>query len=463
LRQNRIAFLMLTTWLHRAGYIDQAEHEALNAAHIDARITAADEQQQQQQETKQHRIFLNILSDALATEMARLQNESEAEELLNDEDEAQGKHRQRGTPIGFRCKHNEVEAIALYPDAALKLVNEWRRSQGVQPLNKQVINTGLEREKLLLAQDKRQRTYQVRNPLTGEKVRVLLLFGDIFDVKEETGDCSYCLYSGSKQERNRDKNEPHSDEEKQVSVPIVPIVPTKNIPYIGSENSALHRGLNGNMNVCEKNAGTVGTTGASGVFPHQNGECVVPISETPKNEIRAIGTGDDGHDSLLSHKDEERESGCDSSDLDDPALQSTVLDRSNSHVVVNGYTFTVKSRTLRFGGSQYAATLEGTTAHGGWSDSVEESIQKAARYNGIVLDSEADDSPRSAGGCVDWLDEIAGITLPDGLPTYDEIIASVASIPDEAWDDDDDDDWELPAYIMHPMVMAAAGDVFIQW
>ncbi|NJN65355.1 MAG: DUF927 domain-containing protein [Chloroflexaceae bacterium] len=305
LRQNRVAFLLLTTWLHRAGYIDQGEHDALNAAHIEARITAAGEQQQQQQEAKQHRIFLNILSDALATEMARLQDE--AEELLNDADEAQGKRVlwQRGTPIGFRCKHNEVDAIALYPDAALKLVNEWRRSQGVQPLNKQVVNTGLERDKLLLAQDKRQRTYQVRNPLTGEKVRVLLLPGDIFDGDifgiKETGDCPYCLYPESKQERNRDKNGTHPDEEKQMPVPTVPIVPTKNIHYIGPENPSPHRGVNGNMNVCQKNAGTLGTTGASGVLPHSNGECVVPISGTPKNEKGTIGTGDDDYDSLFFH------------------------------------------------------------------------------------------------------------------------------------------------------------------
>jgi hypothetical protein len=69
----------------------------------------------------------------------------------------------------------------------------------------------------------------------------------------------------------------------------------------------------------------------------------------------------------------------------------------------------------------------------------------------VEVDQEIDDE----GGGWAWLDEMLAIALPDGLPTRDEILASVAFIPDEAWDDDDDVDWALPTYIMHPMAAAA--------
>lgn len=295
---------------------------------------------------------------------------------------------------------------------------------------------------------------------------------------------------------------------------------------------------------------------------------------TMKRRLRSLVhkellASNDGVYIIRKKKREERELGCDSidlsdlsdptdlADLSDPALQSTVLDHSvhsritqidlrviqdnpalqsnksslasrldhsdhsdhsDSHVVVNGHTFTVETRTLRrgFGWPQYAATLEGATAHGGWSETVEDAIEKAARCAGIVLDTEAD-STRSAGcgeagasWCAprapsqlpliqagfssrfnwierprsqqqrrvrgprlgvtqqafwhditpSWLDEIADFNLD--FPTCDEILASIATIPDAAWDVEDDDDVEPPtptylsAHIVRPMVMTAA-------
>jgi hypothetical protein len=58
---------------------------------------------------------------------------------------------------------------------------------------------------------------------------------------------------------------------------------------------------------------------------------------------------------------------------------------------IGGHTFQVETRKARYG-TQYAASLVGgKNAHAGWADSEEDSIAKAARYNGINLDAPAGD------------------------------------------------------------------------
>lgn len=63
LRQNRVAWLVLSSWLVQAGYLSPAEAEQLNAAHLEARGLLAQVLTERQRDSRPATIFLNVLSE----------------------------------------------------------------------------------------------------------------------------------------------------------------------------------------------------------------------------------------------------------------------------------------------------------------------------------------------------------------------------------------------------------------
>lgn|GEM_PF-2971390 len=65
LRQNRVAWLVLSHWLQEAGYISAAEAQTLNAAHLEARGLLADVLVARQKESRPATIFCTVLAELI--------------------------------------------------------------------------------------------------------------------------------------------------------------------------------------------------------------------------------------------------------------------------------------------------------------------------------------------------------------------------------------------------------------
>jgi ribosomal protein S27AE len=67
LRMNRSAFLILTRWLCRSGYITETQRAELNDAHLEARHMLADVLEERQRESRASTIFLDVLSEIISS------------------------------------------------------------------------------------------------------------------------------------------------------------------------------------------------------------------------------------------------------------------------------------------------------------------------------------------------------------------------------------------------------------
>jgi len=65
LRQNRMAFLFLVSWMHHAGWLSEQEIEELSNAHLDARAMLADVLEERQYESRASTVFVAVLGELI--------------------------------------------------------------------------------------------------------------------------------------------------------------------------------------------------------------------------------------------------------------------------------------------------------------------------------------------------------------------------------------------------------------
>lgn len=242
LRLNRAAWLVLSTWLARAGYLDAAEAKALDAAHIAARGVLAEHQAETHHDTQPATIFLNVLREQLATGAAMLDDDATSD-----------------TPperiIGFRTN----TGIALYPERTYTLVSDVRARQR-QPLNYSAtaIWQQLDNDGLLVRKGAGRFTHNVRR--SGVVARVLVLATRALegepeeDVATVANEDQEWLHSSAASER--DKTEVVAD--------VANV--TKNAVDIHARTRAPARAH------AVSHTATPATVATSPVLPHQNGK-----------------------------------------------------------------------------------------------------------------------------------------------------------------------------------------------
>jgi hypothetical protein len=140
LRQNRAAFLLLTTWLYRAGHITAEECHTLNDAHLSARSRLAEVQQSRQTENRPATIFLSVLrelldSGELIIEKPDMSCPKCSGELYptndgwychgGDKDNPCSYHIPTSRIIGFMHQ----EGVGIYPEKAFREVSRIRNDQ----------------------------------------------------------------------------------------------------------------------------------------------------------------------------------------------------------------------------------------------------------------------------------------------------------------------------------------------
>lgn len=179
LRQNRAAWLVLSAWLQRAGLINAAEAERLNAAHLEARALLAQVLTERQRDSKPSTIFLGVLRELLQAGDLRIEQPGmtcpKCEAALKATDdgwyctgESSGGapcpyHLANTKIVGFECDDG---SIGLYSEKAFREVSRVRNDQR-QPFafSSAAIWQQLDADGLLLGKGKDGRfQVQKRNP-----------------------------------------------------------------------------------------------------------------------------------------------------------------------------------------------------------------------------------------------------------------------------------------------------------
>lgn len=256
LRQNRAAWLVLSHWLVRAGYLSTDEAAQLDQAHLDARTLVVTEQQRTHAENRPATIFLNVLREGIATSQVRIAYESESTDKAAIEDSPA----QHATVVGF----HHTAGVALFPEAAYRFVQDWRSRQR-QPLNYSAaaIWQQLDSDGVLVRTDKaRAPKYKIR--YRGGTVWCLMLTADAFAGVEPPDEVPK-VPAGS---QSSQKAGTATDGTTTGEVRPVPKVPN------GSEDS-LHGGKQSEDRV-GKSSGNNGNNGNNGSSPHPNANGAVP-------------------------------------------------------------------------------------------------------------------------------------------------------------------------------------------
>jgi transposase len=334
LRQNRLGFLTLTTWLHKAGYISADEREALDKAHVQARVNLAAQQAAQQQQNSPATIFLDLI-DSLQQQGYIIEEKERrcpdcggplhreltgwhcGNEALVIGDSSRGVCHYRlplDRVIGFYTSSGQ---IGLNAEHCWALVQEIRRKQQ-QPLRFSLlaVQQQLDADGLIARKDGKGYRVKARNPaLDGEQQHCLLLHAAALDTGDTPGDegsggagepapapvpapqPDYAAMSPMQRAMLVDSQQPAEctdmyrhvpNEEQEVGtcdsaaespiidyVPNVPNVPTTNT-YIYSDSSQL--GYEKQSPIYASTPGTVGTVGTKGDLPQQEAEKDVPTN-----------------------------------------------------------------------------------------------------------------------------------------------------------------------------------------
>jgi hypothetical protein len=171
LRQNRMAWLVFSNWLHRVGYITADEAKQLNEAHLAACADMAEGQSAAHSENRLATIFLNVIRELLATREVIIEPEKPECPIHNtplkqtkegdwycDQRSITGicdyqLRRDDVKIIGFQHEHG----IAIYPEKTFKIVAGIRAHQG-QPLNysASVVWQQLDSDGLITVKDKKR-------------------------------------------------------------------------------------------------------------------------------------------------------------------------------------------------------------------------------------------------------------------------------------------------------------------
>jgi hypothetical protein len=385
-------------------------------------------------EEQQHRIYLDILSEALACGQASLAGE-------NIETDT--------TIIGFRCEHNGMDAIAVYLDASLKLVNEWRRSQGEQQLKKRVVTTGLERTGVLLEKGKGGATIVKHNPAAMKKERALVIDSRALDNADSqigNGGNSFEI----DENQNCYLNSSLPDEENQGKVTEVTEVTVKTNHHACLQHTPPQTGMYATNKIGIEKPVTSVTSETRGVLPHSNGDGEVTVLQNAKNETVTSATS-------LPDTVEPRHWGRPT--IDDERLgllvRLSALDNTITPLCVGDKTNDdLREMLTELENRQRVAGCGEPGAHWRADPHVPQqlallNIRPSSRF--LWKEQQHKPSRQRQPGRVgaqqqlalddaSWLDEIAGITLPDGLPSCDEILASLGTVEGI---EDGIDDWQF--------------------
>jgi hypothetical protein len=142
LRQNRMAWLVLSRWLQRAGYISAAEAHQFDQAHLETRSLLASVLEARQQENRPSKIFLAILTELITSgelvierrgmpcprcghELTRSSDGWFCTGVVGDRELPCTYHLRADRIIGFRCE----DGIGIFANRAFQAVSRVRNDQ----------------------------------------------------------------------------------------------------------------------------------------------------------------------------------------------------------------------------------------------------------------------------------------------------------------------------------------------
>lgn len=180
LRQNRLAWLVLSRWLQTAGYLSAAEAQQLDAAHLETRSLLASVLEARQQENRPSQIFLAVLAELLTSGELVVEDRAMpcprcggALTRSSDGWFCTGTVGERELPctyhlraeriIGFRC----ADGVGIYANKAFQAVSRVRNDQRQSfTYSSGAIWQQLEADGALVATDKKRGrpTVTRRNP-----------------------------------------------------------------------------------------------------------------------------------------------------------------------------------------------------------------------------------------------------------------------------------------------------------
>lgn len=142
LRQNRMAWLVLTHWLQTAGYLSAMEARQLNEAHLETRSLLASVLESRQQDNRPSKIFLAVLMELLTSgelviehkdmRCPRCQNALHRSSdgwfctgVVGEREIPCSYHLAASRIIGFRCE----DGVGLHANRAFQAVSKVRNDQ----------------------------------------------------------------------------------------------------------------------------------------------------------------------------------------------------------------------------------------------------------------------------------------------------------------------------------------------
>jgi len=178
-RQNRTAITLLLRWMERCQYITSDQHQALLAAHSNARLNLADEQRDAMQRDRPAGIVLDVLRGQLASELA----------YITDDDPlaiASIVRPHRGEEVGFLHMHKGERCVALLRNETFGLVQRSMADQR-QPIlySQNAIGQQLKADNKLAATDNGRSTTTFSVRRNGMTLRVWLIAEDVLYGKTE--------------------------------------------------------------------------------------------------------------------------------------------------------------------------------------------------------------------------------------------------------------------------------------
>lgn len=170
LRQQRIAFLLLTDWLVDAQCITDQERAQLCAAHLDTRALIATEQAATQHDERPSTILTRFLMEGVASGELLIDTHEPSSEYINRADSV----------IGFHYQG----AVALYADKVYRLFQVARRNSGAAVnYSSKAIQDQLKADGLIARHNKGLNTYQIKR--NGATLRYLVVtHGAIFGTQD---------------------------------------------------------------------------------------------------------------------------------------------------------------------------------------------------------------------------------------------------------------------------------------
>lgn len=290
LRQNRLAFLVLTDWLLQAGYIDQAEQQELRDAHLAARDTLAHQQAQRQATQKASTIYLETIQELLSQGYILEQQDMECPTCGTPLEPAadgwvccgQRPVGDKYVPCTYKIQQQYVigfirdDAVCIYPRMSFKLVQQVCSTQR-QPLHysASAVYDQLDADGLLLKRQQDRTTINQRNPARDGKIeRVLVFARSTFDGTSNNdfpsnGSGSGVVSNCATENKSRGTNFEPLESDKQGIVPHVPLChENKEGSCIGNE--LLHTCVENNSPTCPSPESDAPVTHVA--QPHQRAE-----------------------------------------------------------------------------------------------------------------------------------------------------------------------------------------------